>query len=247
MPYFNKPLSERTPCRPAVSTCSELPERNLLRPVTLTWPFPFLVRLGWLTAKAPNPEERLAKGRVYVLRGQGIIFSRGFGTICGQLRRAGWWAEDLRCVGTLWLRRHLRRLHQIGGLQGPVVLVGHSCGGRSALDAASWLHQFGVPIRLLVCVDVAIAQPVPGNVQEAVHLFRSRRRLYPARALQAAPSAQTVIQNIDLDAPDSPLEPAWLNHFNITASPAVQAWILQRILATGGKGTQIRDRQPEHG
>jgi pimeloyl-ACP methyl ester carboxylesterase len=118
------------------------------------------VRLEWFTAGTPNPDPERALGRAYLLRGQGVVFSRGFGQLCGALRRAGWWAEDLRCVGGLWLWRHLRREQQSGRLQCPLVFVGHSCGGRSALDTARQLQELGIAVRLIVCVDVAFPYSV---------------------------------------------------------------------------------------
>jgi hypothetical protein len=38
------------------------------------------------------------------------------------------------------------------------------------------------------------------------------------------------VTNLDLDAPGSPIDPAGLHHLNITASPAVQAWVLGQVL-----------------
>jgi hypothetical protein len=173
-----------------------------------------------------NPDFRQALGHVYFLRGQGIVFSSGFASMSDSLRRSGWWTEDLRCVGTLWLKRHLRATTH----HRPIVLVGHSCGGRSALDSARWLEQYAVPIRLLVCLDVAFPYNVPGNVECAVHLYRSRRRLYPARPLTAAPGARPRVKNIDLDDPLGPIHERRLHHLNMTTRPAIQTWIVQRIV-----------------
>jgi hypothetical protein len=203
-----------------------------MRVFALTWPFPFGVRLGWATARTPNPSPQQAVGRVYLLRGQAVVFSRGFGTLCGRLRQAGLWAEDLRCVGDLWVRRHLLADHRAGRLRGPLILVGHSCGGRYALYSAQQLGRHGIPVELVICVDVAGPFDVAANVKQAVHIYRSRRRLYPARPLRPAPGSTAHITNLDLDGADSPIAPAWLNHLTITGSRAVQAWILERILAT---------------
>ena len=74
-----------------------------MRGCALTWPFCFGVRLGWATTRTPNPDPKQAAGRVYLLRGNAVVFSRGFGTICGRLRRAGLWSEDLRRVGDRWV------------------------------------------------------------------------------------------------------------------------------------------------
>ncbi len=190
------------------------------------WPFAFGTRIGWATTRVPNPAQAL--GQAYLLRGNGIVFSRGFGLLCDDLRRAGFRAEDLRCVGDRWARRELLAAPPAG----PVVFVGHSCGGRYALHAAAALERHGVAVDLLVCIDVAFPPPVPANVRRAVHLYRSRRRLYPAGVLRPAPGSRAEIQNHDLDAPAAPVSPAWLHHLNITASPALRAFVLAQALET---------------
>jgi hypothetical protein len=85
-------------------------------------------------------------------------------------------------------------------------------------------------VELLVCIDVAMPFRVAKNVEHAVHLYRSRRRLYPARPLQAETGSAARVTNIDLDAADSPVAPSGLHHLNITASPAVQTWVVERVL-----------------
>jgi hypothetical protein len=197
----------------------------------LTWPFTFGVRLGWATARVSNPDLDRAHGRVYLLRGNAVVFSRGFGAVCGRLRREGLWAEDLRCVGDRWVRSHLAVDQDAGRLRGPVILVGHSCGGRYALFTARELTRRNIPVELLVCLDVAMPFDVSTNVRHAVHLYRSRRRLYPARPLRRAPGSAAQVTNLDLDDEGSPISPAGLNHLNITASVAVQDWVVGCILA----------------
>src|SRR5438445_1769153 len=110
------------------------------------WPFPFGVRLGWATAGAPNPDPSRARGRVFLLRGNAVVFSGGFGTLCTELRRAGLWAEDLRCVGDRWACRRLVADRRAGRPGGPVVFVGHSCGGRYSLHAAGRLQDAGIAV-----------------------------------------------------------------------------------------------------
>src|SRR5947209_4413960 len=107
-----------------------------MRVCALTWPFSFGVRLGWATTRHPNPELDRARGRVYLLRGNAVVFSDGFGAIGDRLRKEGLWTEDLRCVGDRWVRKRLCADHAAGKLHEPVILVGHSCGGRYALFTA---------------------------------------------------------------------------------------------------------------
>ncbi len=218
-----------------------------MRGCALTWPFCFGVRLGWATARTPNPDPAGALGRAYLLRGNAVVFSRGFGVICDRLRRAGVWAEDLRCVGDRWVRRSLIADQQAGRLRGPIILVGHSCGGRYALFTARQLARRGISVDLLVCIDVAIPFAVPANVRQAVHIYRSRRRIYPARPLRPAPASGAEIVNLDLDAPGSPIDPRGLHHMNITESPAVQDWVVARALgAVGDRGGTDGERRWSH-
>jgi hypothetical protein len=197
---------------------------------TWTWPFPFGVRLGWASTRMPNPDIADAKGRVYLLRGQGIFCSRGLGVLCGQLRECGIWAEDLRCVGDLWALRHLVTDHRAGRLRGPIVFVGHSCGARYALYAAYKLQRIGIEIALLVCLDVALPPRVPSNIKKAVNLYLGRKRLYPARALRPACAASTIVENIDLSTADSPAAGRWLTHLNIIERRSVQGIVFRHVL-----------------
>ena len=71
---------------------------------------------------------------------------------------------------------------------------------------------------------------MPANVGRAINLRRTRRRLYPAMPLVPAAGANPAIENIDLDAPDSPLDPAWICHVNITSRPRVREYVVGRIL-----------------
>jgi predicted alpha/beta-hydrolase family hydrolase len=148
-----------------------------MRLSALLWPFPFGVRLGWASARVPNPDVDHARGRAFLLRGNGVLFSRGFGALCAALRRAGVWAEDLRCVGDRWACRRLIADRRTGRLRGPVILVGHSCGGRYALFAAHRLQAAGVAVDLIVCLDVALPPEVPANVKRALNLYLTRPRL----------------------------------------------------------------------
>jgi hypothetical protein len=198
----------------------------------LTWPFPFLVRLGWATTKTTNPDLACATGRVFLLRGKALVFSTGFGALCNDLRQHGVWAEDLRCIGDWWARRHLAAEKQAGTLRGPIVFVGHSCGGRYSLYGAEALRRAGIAVDLVICLDVAFPPLVPSNVKRALNLYLGGCRLYPAARLRAEPGAETHIENIDLRAADSPIPAHGLHHLNITSCSNLQAFVLQRIRET---------------
>ena len=189
--------------------------------------------LGWLTTCVPNPPLANAAGLAFLLRGNGFIFSRGFGRLCDTLRTAGFWAADLRCTGDRWAVRQVLAAQRTDGVAQPLILVGHSRGGRRAISAATALASLGIAVDLLVCVDVAFPPPIPGNVLRAAHLHRTRHRLYPARPLRAAVPGPRV-ENLDLDHPESPIPGRGLHHLNITTSRAVQSWIAEQAFGLLG-------------
>jgi len=194
-------------------------------PFLLSWAYPAASRMGWLTTTFANPKVCEAMGLAYLFRGNGAIFTPGFGRLTDQLRRQGLWAEDLTCNGLNWARQQIIKTHN----NHPIVLIGHSCGGRRCLNLAAHLETIGIAVELLICIDVAFPPPVPANVHRAIHLYRSRWRLYPARPLIPSQGNVHQIDNIDLDQPTTPFPGTGLNHFNITASELLQQWIIDKV------------------
>ncbi len=202
-----------------------------------------LTRLGWLTTRVPNPALANATGFAFLMRGNATVFSRGFGTLCDTLRSLGVWAEDLRCVADVWVERTILTAQQAGWGDKPSILIGHSRGGRRAICAATRLLPRRVSIDLLICLDVAFPPALPGNVRRAIHLFRTSHRVYPARALRSN-DPSTHVENLDLDAPDSPIPSRGLHHLNITASAAVQSWIETQVRGLLTRANPARPSRP---
>jgi pimeloyl-ACP methyl ester carboxylesterase len=199
-------------------------------PASPILPTPLSGPVSWATTAAPNPDPAHAAARVFLLRGTGMVFSPEFGTLCTRLRQAGVWAEDLPSGGDSWVCQRVHAERRAGRPAGPIVLIGHSRGGRHALHAARELEKSGIGVDLLVCLDVAVPPEVPANVRRALNLYMTRNRLYPAGTLTTAPGSRTRIENIDLSEPGTLLNAQSLHHLNITANPTVQDLVVQRVL-----------------
>src|SRR5262245_4431887 len=78
-------------------------------------------------ARVPNPSR--PRGRVYLIRGQGWVFSNGWAILRDQLRAAGVSAQDVSDLDGSWVGDDVLADHKAGNLNGPVVFVGHSRGG----------------------------------------------------------------------------------------------------------------------
>src|SRR5262245_50464680 len=138
-------------------------------------------------SRAGVPIPGQPRGRVYLIRGQGWVFSGGWAILRDRLRAAGVSAEDVSDHDGTWVGDDVLADHRAGRLNGPVVFVGHSRGGRQSLRAAERLRHEGVRIELILTADVAWPPTVPANVGRAVNLYLTKHRLYPARALAPAP------------------------------------------------------------
>jgi hypothetical protein len=185
---------------------------------------------GCATALPPHAGEPV--GRAYLLRGQGWVFSGGWATLAGELRAAGWKAADLSDHGAGAAEADILADRAAGRARGPLALVGHSRGGRQCIDLARRLGERGVTVDLLVTVDVAFPDDVPINVRRALNVYLKRDRLYPAAPLRAAPGGATVIENIALDGPASPVPAAGQSHVTLTDHAPLRAFLLGRLLAT---------------
>jgi pimeloyl-ACP methyl ester carboxylesterase len=243
---FASPLAAQPPQKPAPMTPEEkrfgtqvvLAAASVPYMVDMVWQIPLGSRVSWVTSSARNPNPRQARANVFLLRGTGTMFSPGFGDLCTKLRRSGIWAEDLGSVGESWIVKYLIDERKAGRLNGPIILVGHSRGGRHILDAAHELQKAGMKVDMLICLDVAAPITVPGNVIWAMNLYMTQHRIYPAEKLKATPGSLTHVDNFDLNAPSSPVTISGLNHFNITADPGVQDFVMKAIVQAVSQKSQ---------
>ena len=120
------------------------------------------------SARAPHPLTR-----AYLVRGiLGLIFSRGMNRLAEKLGEAGIDAKvrDFpRCDEIADTA-----ISEYGEAPAPIVLIGHSMGGRCVLLMARRLQEAKIPVGLLVTVDPVHGSPsVPANVERYINIFLS--------------------------------------------------------------------------
>ncbi len=126
-------------------------------------------------APVPQAAEKISqpRGRAYLFRGvAGLIYSRGIDTLAARINRAGIPAS----VQTYhrWRPVAEEAISDYRRDPQPIVLIGHSMGGDSALDFAEMLNQAGIPVSLLVTYDPSrIADDVPPNVERYINIYQS--------------------------------------------------------------------------
>jgi hypothetical protein len=120
----------------------------------------------------PSPVQ--SRARVYLFRGaMGLIFSRGMDRLAEKLKRANVTANVYEfTVCQLVTGAAIESYRQDPA---PIVLVGHSMGGRCALQFAEKLNDEGIPVSLVVTIDPAHLSPdVPRNVERFINIFLSK-------------------------------------------------------------------------
>ena len=98
-----------------------------------------------------RPEPAL-RGRAYLVRGiLGLIFSRGMNGLADQLSQDGVAADTYDFPSCDTVAETAARDYRAA--PAPIVLIGHSMGGRCVLLVAEKLRQDHIPVSLLVTVD----------------------------------------------------------------------------------------------
>jgi hypothetical protein len=131
---------------------------------------------GATQARSPRAATEVAPrpfARAYLVRGLlGLIFSRGMNRLAERLGEAGVHADVYdfpTCDETADTA-----IREYNEAPAPIVLIGHSMGGRCVLLIARRLQEANIPVGLLVTVDpVHLSPSVPANVERYINIFLS--------------------------------------------------------------------------
>lgn len=113
-----------------------------------------------------------------------------------------------------------------------LVLIGHSHGGVEAINIANVLHEQGVGVQLLVLLDVGRPDPIPANVDVAVHYYVDPPTLSfrkgPRSRLEPG-NTHTQLIHVPVGPEGEVTEAKDVDHMDICASPAIQRMIADRL------------------
>jgi pimeloyl-ACP methyl ester carboxylesterase len=126
---------------------------------------------------AVEPTPAAPRARVYLFRGAlGPIFSTGMDRLAEKIVKAGLPADTYEfTLCPLIARAAITKYREDPA---PIVLIGHSMGGRCALQFSERLQEEGIPVSLVVTIDPAHMSPeVPANVERFINIFLSRNVL----------------------------------------------------------------------
>jgi thioesterase domain-containing protein len=137
-------------------------------------------------ARPPGREIAEPRGRAYLFRGvAGLIYSRGMDSLTERIRHAGVAASVQTYL--LWRAAADQAIQDYRRDPAPIVLIGHSMGGDSALAFAQRLNSENIPVSLLVTYDpTRIADDVPPNVERYINIFQSSNFMGGGNVVEAA-------------------------------------------------------------
>jgi hypothetical protein len=137
-------------------------------------------------ARPPESESAVPRGRAYLFRGvAGLIYSRGMDSLTERIRHAGIAASVQSYL--LWRPAVEQAIQDYRRDPAPIVVIGHSMGGDSALSFAQRLNNENIPVSLLVTYDpTRIADDVPANVERYINLYQSSNIMGGGNVVQAS-------------------------------------------------------------
>ena len=178
-----------------------------------------------IATAAPAPVDTSSitpRGRVYLFRGAlGLIFSRGMDRLTEKLQRAGLTADVYEFTLCSLITNNAVDTYKRD--PAPIVLIGHSMGGRCALQFAETLQAENIPVSLIVTVDPAHMSPdVPTNVERFINIFLSKDVLGGGniKAVQGFPGH---FASYDLDRHDE------VSHISIDKVDAIHQQIVAKV------------------
>jgi hypothetical protein len=162
--------------------------------------------------------------KILVLRGIFEVFSLGMNDLARKLRCRGYDAEV-----TSWI---LALAEVECSDPRPLVVVGHSLGGRMCGWASRKLKSCGRRVPLIIIVDANLFQSIPPNVDECLNLYVTNKIGVFHGSPVKAESSGTEIVNWDVSRGQPSMFAGGVNHFDIDATAWVHQIIIDKIDAT---------------
>jgi hypothetical protein len=186
-----------------------------------------LLAAAWLACPRTSAAQEVPPPTVRVLLIRGIfnIFSTGMDDL-GQLLRDRGYEVEVSSPGGCWgAAMRLRETYERDPAGGPIVIMGHSMGGRACLHISRYLQAYNIPVKLVIIIDANPWASVPDNVERCVNLYVTNPfGVFHGSPVQAAGTSQVL--NYDVTKCQRPDWADPVNHFNIDNSE----WMHQVIL-----------------
>jgi len=200
-----------------------------------------------LTAAAPRaPAAGTRRGRILVIRGLTNVFSLGMDDLACQLSQLGYQVDvtppALCDAAALLVQSEYLRDPSIG----PLVIIGHSMGGRKCCEIPWTWRQHGIPVKLVVILDSNPDFPVADNVERCVNFYVTNQLgVFHGRPI-ASEHVGTNVVNIDVTKIPRPPDVPNVNHFDIDDSPWIHSLVVAEVERTLGCAETVSCQSAAH-
>ena len=172
-------------------------------------------------------------GRVYLIRGIFTPVCLGVDKLTRQLKASGLKASVHSYVQAGDIATRIESKQVAGTAREPLVIVGYSTGGNTAISLAKRLARSNIPVDLLVTIDPlpTTSARVPPNVQRCLNYYQT---LIPGIPLLAGGKVAvekpdtTALENINFR--HSPLHRGFVHHFNMDEQPGITSTVRSLML-----------------
>lgn len=175
------------------------------------------------TSRNASAQECSPQGppRILVLRGVFEIFSLGMNDLAAKLRDRGYDATS-----TSW---SLALFSMDCSGDRPLIVIGHSLGGRMCGWTSRLMKTCGHRVPLLIVVDANLLTTIPSNVDECLNLYVTNKLGIFHGSPVYAESPETRIVNWDVSKGQPSMFLGGVNHFDIDATDWVHNIIIREI------------------
>lgn len=188
-----------------------------------------LLALLGLAGCCALPDAKPCIPRIFLIGSSMPGTSKGLDALAKDLRWEGYAVSRAGRWDRWRISRYLIRDAKSGFRRSPIVLVGHSGGGRDCIAIARRLGEEQIAVDGLICLDTYWLGPISGNVRRAVQIYFSSHRLYHSRPLKYESGAHGFTASYDLDKVLSKAQRRDADHFRVDDHPVVQAIVIREV------------------
>jgi acetyl esterase/lipase len=164
-----------------------------------------------------------SRAHVYLFRGL-FGMSPGMDALAEKLNRRGIHAT-VHAYGETSTLAAVAAQNYKSGREAPIVLIGHSSGGREILPMAAELGRSGVPVALVIPIDAPSTSPASSNVARVINLYLSNGVGVP---VARGKNFHGQLQNVDLKSDPS------MGHFSIQSADKIHKQLIGYVVSAIG-------------
>ncbi len=178
------------------------------------------------SASAPRTQR---PGRILIIRGIFNVFSFGMDKLACTLTQRGYRVDVTPPSLAPVLAEEIERDYLRDPSIGPLVIIGHSLGGRQCCSIPWGWREKHIPVKLVVILDSNPGTAVADNVERCVNLYVTNDLgVFHGRAVWSVnPRAELV--NVDVTKIHRPPGVPAVDHLNIDDSDWIQAMVVREV------------------